>query len=96
MYFKYSCLEELNFSQQIRFIRSYVLICNFSDPCPSGFKAYRDNVVVSVKHIYLYKQVFSCLYLSLSEAASRSCSMKKVFLKVLQNLQENTCAKVFF
>ena len=31
-----------------------------------------------------------------SEAVVRSCSVKKVFLKMLQNSQENTCARVSF
>ena len=30
------------------------------------------------------------------EAVARRCSMKKVFLKILQNLQENTCVGVPF
>ena len=30
------------------------------------------------------------------EAVSRMCSVKKVFLKILQNSQENTCARVSF
>ena len=28
------------------------------------------------------------------EAVARSCSVKKVFLEILQNSQENTCARV--
>ena len=31
-----------------------------------------------------------------SEAATGTCSVKKVFLQILQNSQENTCARVFF
>ena len=31
-----------------------------------------------------------------SEAVSLRCSVKKVFLEILQNSQENTCAKVCF
>ena len=31
-----------------------------------------------------------------SEAVSLRCSVKKVFLEILQNSQENTCAKVYF
>ena len=30
------------------------------------------------------------------EAVTRSCSLKKMFLKVSQNLQKNTCARVSF
>ena len=29
-----------------------------------------------------------------SEAVAQRCSVKKVFLEILQNLQENTCARV--
>ena len=31
-----------------------------------------------------------------TEAANQRCSMKKVFFKILQNLQENTCARASF
>ena len=31
-----------------------------------------------------------------SEAITQRCSVKKVFLEILQNLQENTCALVSF
>ena len=31
-----------------------------------------------------------------SEAVVRSCSVKKVFLEISQNSQENTCARVSF
>ena len=30
------------------------------------------------------------------EAVAQTCSVKKMFLEILQNSQENTCAKVFF
>ena len=49
------------------------------------------------------KQVFaSSIYTStirfieLSEAVVRRCSVKKVFLEISQNSQENTCARVSF
>ena len=32
----------------------------------------------------------------MSEAVTRGCSVKKVFLKVSQNSQKNTCARVSF
>ena len=32
----------------------------------------------------------------MSEAVIRKCSVKKEFLKILQNSQENICAKIFF
>ena len=33
---------------------------------------------------------------TLTEAVARTCSVKKVFLKISQNLNENTCARVSF
>ena len=33
---------------------------------------------------------------SFTEAVARGCSVKKVFLDILQNSQENTCARVSF
>ena len=30
------------------------------------------------------------------EAAGQKCSVKKVFLEILQNSQEYTCARVYF
>ena len=30
------------------------------------------------------------------EAVAQTCSLKKAFLEILQNLQENTCARVSF
>ena len=32
----------------------------------------------------------------MSEAATRSCSVKKKFLKILQNSEENSCARASF
>ena len=34
--------------------------------------------------------------LKMSEAVVQRCSVKKVFLNIFQNAQENTCAKVYF
>ena len=34
--------------------------------------------------------------LTLIEAVAQSCSVKKVFLDILQNSQENTCTRVTF
>ena len=31
-----------------------------------------------------------------TEAVAQSCSLKKVFLEISQNLQENTCARASF
>ena len=35
-------------------------------------------------------------YRSITEAVVQRCSVKKVFLKILQNSKENTCARVSF
>ena len=40
---------------------------------------------------------FSRLFsVTVSEAAVRRCSVRQVFLKILQNLLENTCVRVSF
>ena len=54
----------------------------------------------------LYRTVFQKNFLKvmdgyltepvLSEAVARRCSVKKVFLKIPQNSQENTCARVSY
>ena len=36
------------------------------------------------------------IYLFVTKANARSCSVKKVFLMILQNSQESTCARVVF
>ena len=36
------------------------------------------------------------LYVDFSEAVVRRCSVKKVFLEISQNSQENTCARASF
>ena len=41
-------------------------------------------------------QVFSCIIIEFPEVVVRSCSSKQVSLKILQNSQKNTCARVFF
>ena len=35
-------------------------------------------------------------YIKQTEAVAQRCSVKKVFLEISQNLQENTCARVTF
>ena len=39
---------------------------------------------------------YDALCFQLTEAVSRRCSVKKVFLEILQNSQKNTCARVSF
>ena len=38
--------------------------------------------------------IFQLKWLILEEAVAQMCSMKKVFLEISQNSQENTCARV--
>ena len=40
--------------------------------------------------------LLTCDECRLTEAVTRRCSVKKVFLKISQNSQENTCARVSF
>ena len=35
-------------------------------------------------------------YLAVTEAVAQRCSVKKLFLEISQNSQENTCASVSF
>ena len=39
---------------------------------------------------------FSPIHSGFPEAVTRKCSVKKVFLEILQNSQENTCTRVSF
>ena len=39
---------------------------------------------------------YSPIHSGFPEAVTRKCSVKKVFLEILQNSQENTCARVSF
>ena len=43
----------------------------------------------------LFPGKFVCFFVSL-EAVARRCSVKKVFLEISKNSQENTCARVSF
>ena len=40
--------------------------------------------------------IHECQYFALPEAVSQRCSVKKVFIEISQNSQENTCARVSF
>ena len=51
-----------------------------------------NSVAISISH----RKLNQALELVLSEAATRGVLWKKVFLKISQNSQENTCARVFF
>ena len=59
---------------------------------------YSKFAVYEVDLIYYLKlEAFNVIREKLrTEAVVRRCSVKKVFLKLSQNLQENTCARVSF
>ena len=46
---------------------------------------------LSAFFLYLFDKK---LFLTISEAVTQNCSVKKVFLEILQNSQENTCGRV--
>ena len=60
------------------------------------------SVSISIKstdrYLYLHPDHIkrSAVYSQSSEAVAQSCSVKKVLLKISQNSQENSCARVSF
>ena len=46
-------------------------------------------------HVFL-KNNMQNLVLKIKEAVAQMCSVKKVFLEISKNSQENTCARVSF
>ena len=54
---------------------------------------YSDDFGLYVEHL---RQVFQILRENGIEAVVQRCSVKKVFLEISQNSQENTCARVLF
>ena len=67
-----------------------VIILFNTDLYKSSFPTY------SFKNLVFPKSVFCILFLLRSEAVVRRCSIKKMFLKISKNSQENTCARVSF
>ena len=58
-----------------------------------------DTILWTQDVIWMYTRRSKTLWTSskrLTKAGIRSCSVKKVFLEILQNLQKNTCVKVSF
>ena len=47
-------------------------------------------------HSFAPRPLIFKLQQEISEAVDRRCSVKKVFLEISQNSQENTCARVSF
>ena len=55
--------------------------------------------VITLTLFYFFSPVLNLNRLTVlqsTEAVVRSCSVKKVFLEISQNLQKNTCARVSF
>ena len=54
--------------------------------------AFLTNILI----LYPLKKTEKVWFSDGSEAVTRRCSVEKVFLKISQNSQENTCARVSF
>ena len=48
-----------------------------------------DSVLFLLKFLFLFNKMHE-------EAVAQTCSVKRVFLEISQNSQENTCARVSF
>ena len=48
-----------------------------------------DSVLFLLKILFLFNKMYE-------EAVAQTCSVKRVFLEISQNSQENTCARVSF
>ena len=55
----------------------------------------RQNLDKHLKNVFTVKQFTIEKYIFL-ETGARRCSVKKMFLKIVQNSQENTCARASF
>ena len=84
------------FSTPCFFLKIYFLHCSASVKKKAKFIMKRISVgkcgilsdVSKIKSVYRSR--------AFSEAFARRCSVKKVFLEISQNSQENTCARVSF
>ena len=69
---------------------------------PSVFKGYRSRKAVEngLKlgkrnlHVYKILNSFSVVFFFFHSVVQLTCSIKKMFLKILQNSQKNTCARI--
>ena len=50
----------------------------------------------SFENIFILKHYLNCAFKQNTEAVVWRCSLKEVLLKILQNSQENTCARFYF
>ena len=72
---------------------NYLSWCQFFISIQCGFEDRNDRLSVMVSRQIKYTGNFIFL---LSETVSRRYSVRKVLLKICQNLQENTCVRVSF
>ena len=70
---------------------------SFSCMCLMGmFKKTKYSAICKVlPEVFLFARI-SHFTVLIMEAVVQRCSVKKVFLKILQNSQESTCASFFF
>ena len=54
------------------------------------------EILINTKNLVLKNSSIFFLWLIKLEAVVRRCSVKNLFLEILQNSQENTCARVSF
>ena len=91
----------IKFPQACNFIKkenlTQMLYCEFCEISKTTFFHKTPPLAASESNRYsfFYRNSFTKLSV-LSEAVVQRCSVKKVFLKILQYLWENTCARVSF
>ena len=91
----------IKFPQACNFIKkedlTQMLYCEFCEISKNTFfhKSPLVTASESNRYSFFYRKSFTKLSV-LSEAVVQRCSVKKVFLNILQNLRENTCARVSF
>ena len=53
-----------------------------------------NKVVITWVSFVQYQKYFPCFSLFVASAVAQTCSVKKLFLEIFENSQENTCARV--
>ena len=90
----------MNFAKVLRthffteHLQSLILFCLEPEKYSNSSNEMRETNVLAGKTMFTSLLFQEIGYFS--EAATGTCSVKKVFLQILQNSQENTCARVFF
>ena len=91
--YKHAALLQFHYAQSRCSLFPPLPFYNFlTDMFSELLKGYKKVSVQASSHTCLTLQKHS--YIHATEAVVRRCSMKKVFLEILQNSQENTCARV--